>query len=132
MNLQPLIAAPAVIQAHAAAAVLALVLGIAQFTLRRGSPLHRHIGRSWVALMAITAISSLFIHELRVWGDWSPIHVLSLITLVTLVQAVRAVRAGDIRAHRAGMISLFVFALIGAGAFTLVPGRLLHAVFIGG
>ncbi|WP_018717040.1 DUF2306 domain-containing protein [Arhodomonas aquaeolei] len=132
MHLQPLLAAPAVIQVHVAAAVLALALGIAQFTLRRGGTRHRRVGRIWVALMAVTAISSLFIHELRVWGDWSPIHVLSLVTLATLVQAVRAVRAGHVRAHRAAMVSLFAFALIGAGAFTLVPGRLLHAVFIAG
>ncbi|MCS4504332.1 hypothetical protein KBTX_01882 [wastewater metagenome] len=132
MHLQPLLHASVVIQVHVAAAVLALALGIIQFGLRRGGTLHRRVGRSWVALMALTAVSSLFIHELRVWGDWSPIHVLSLVTLATLVHAVRAVRAGHVRAHRAGMISLFVFALIGAGAFTLVPGRLLHTVFIAG
>ncbi|GAB3670954.1 DUF2306 domain-containing protein [Salinisphaera aquimarina] len=129
--LQPLLAASWVIQLHLLAAVLALGLGLAQFSLERGSPLHRRSGWLWVGLMTITAGSSLFIHEIRMIGIWSPIHLLSLFTLAMLVLAVRAARRHDVRVHRRTMISLFVFALIGAGAFAFMPGRLLHQVAFG-
>ena len=36
-----------------------------------------------------------------------------------------------VQAHRAIMINLFIFALVLTGAFTLLPGRVMHAVFFG-
>jgi uncharacterized membrane protein len=131
MTLEPLLQASLSIQVHAAAALLALGLGIGQFALKRGSVPHRLVGWGWVALMAATAGSSLFIHELRLVGPWSPIHLLSVYTLVMLAVAVHAARTGALRRHRNTMISLFVFALLGAGAFTLLPGRIMHAVLFG-
>jgi uncharacterized membrane protein len=35
-------------------------------------------------------------------------------------------------AHRNSMIQLYVLALLLTGAFTLVPGRTMHAVIFGG
>ena len=132
MNLQPLLASSPAIQVHTVAALSALLLGVGQFLLPRGSRAHRGSGWVWVGLMAITAGSSFFIHVGQVVGIWSPIHLLSLFTLVMLVVAVRAARRHDIKAHRQTMVSLFVFALLGAGAFTLLPGRLMHATVFGG
>lgn len=131
MNPSPLFATSAAIQIHVYAALLALVIGLAQFALRRGSPWHRRFGWGWITLMVATAVSSFFIHEIRLVGLWSPIHLLSLYTLVMLVLAVRALRRGKPREHGTIMASLFVFALIGAGAFTLLPGRLMHVVIFG-
>lgn len=37
----------------------------------------------------------------------------------------------DIRAHRWTMISIFTGALVIAGLFTFVPGRIMHAVLFG-
>ena len=51
---------------------------------------------------------------------------MSLLTLVTLVRAIQAIRTGQVVAHRASMISLYVSLLI-AGAFTLMPTRILGA-----
>ncbi|WP_259989945.1 hypothetical protein [Sulfitobacter sp. S190] len=47
---------------------------------------------------------------------------------MSLVQAVRAARRGDIVQHRA----IYLYALVITGAFTLLPGRTMHAVFFGG
>ncbi len=131
MTLDPLLSAPPAIQVHVLAALLALGLGFGQFTLKRGSAPHRLVGWTWVLLMAVTAGSSFFIREIRLVGPWSPIHLLSIYTLVMLAVAVYAARTHKVRTHRYTMISLFVFALIGAGAFTLLPGRLMHAVVFG-
>lgn len=131
MNLDPLLGSSLAIQLHALAAVLAFVVGIGQFLLPRGSRVHRAVGWGWIGLMAVTAGSSFFIHVGRIVGIWSPIHLLSIFTLYMLVVAVRAARRGDIIAHRNAMISLFAFALVGAGAFTLLPGRLMHATLFG-
>ena len=131
MTLEPLLAASPAIQIHTAPALAAQALRTLQVTRSKGSGAHKRMGWLWVALMAVVALSSFGIHELRLWGPWSPIHLLSVITLVGLWGAVRAVRQGRISDHRRIMMKLFWLALIGAGAFTLVPGRLLHQVLFG-
>ena len=131
MTLAPLLGAPAAIQVHAFAAVTAFVLGLVQLTLPKGTFPHRTLGWIWVLLMLVVALSSLLIHQLRLWGLWSPIHLLSIFTLVTLPLAVNHARRGRIGSHRWVMLSLFVGGLVVAGAFTFVPGRIMHAVVFG-
>jgi uncharacterized membrane protein len=48
-----------------------------------------------------------------------------------LVVAVVAARSHHVRAHKITMMSIFAGALIIAGLFTLVPGRLMHTVLFG-
>ncbi len=128
LTLAPLLAASPAIQIHVLVAAGAFALGAGQLLLTKGTPLHRRLGWVWVVLMALVAGSSFFIHQLRMWGGWSPIHLLSLATLAGLWRATVAVRRGDVRTHARIMVALFLFALVGAGAFTLLPGRLLHVV----
>ena len=132
MSLAPLVAAGPLIAAHAAAALAALLLGLAQLVRRKGTPSHRALGWLWVALMAFIAAGSFAIHTIRQFGPLSWIHGLSAFTLVMLAVGIAHARAGRIEAHRWTMISLFVGALIVAGAFTLVPGRVMHHVVFGG
>jgi uncharacterized membrane protein len=91
--------------------------------------LHRVLGWTWVGLMLVVALSSFWIHELRLWGPWSPIHLLSILTLSTVPLAVLAARRHRVRAHRNAMITIFLGALVIAGLFTFLPGRLMYAVF---
>lgn len=132
MTLQPLFHSSPAIQIHVAAALLALCLGVLQFFLRRGSTSHRSVGWLWIASMALVAFSSFLIHEVRLVGLWSPIHILSVAVLIWLWVSIRAARAGNYRKHGIIMGSLFCFALIGAGSFTLLPGRIMHGVVFGG
>lgn len=131
MTLAPLLAAPAVIQLHAAAALAALGLGLAQFALAKGTRLHRVVGWLWVGLMAAVALSSFGITGVHAIGHWSWIHLLSAYTLFALAMAVREARRGRIRAHKGWMISLFLGALVITGGFTLLPGRIMGAVVFG-
>ena len=131
MTLQPLLAASPVIQVHAFLAFGAIALGAVQMAAPTGTLPHRAIGWVWVVLMMTIAASSIFIHEIRLWGVWSPIHLLSLLVLVSVPVAVIRARRHDVRGHRIAMTSLFVFALIVAGAFTFAPGRIMHKVLFG-
>jgi len=45
--------------------------------------------------------------------------------------AVLHARRHRIKQHRVAMISIFVGALVIAGVFTFVPGRIMHAVAFG-
>src|SRR5258708_963460 len=54
-----------------------------------------------------------------------------LVTLAMLPLAVLRARQHDLRRHQRAMTGLFVGALVIAGVFTLLPGRITHAVFFG-
>ncbi len=126
-----LLQAPWIIQLHTYCALLSILIGAAQFMRKKGGSSHRLLGRTWVGLMAIVALSSFAIFEIRLFGPFSPIHLLSLLTLGTLVVAIQAARAGNIQRHKQALASLYGFGLVLAGAFTLVPGRILHQVLFG-
>jgi uncharacterized membrane protein len=128
MSLEPLLAASLPIKLHAFSAMSAFVLGLVQFASPKGTLPHRTVGWIWVVLMLLVAGSSFWIHEIKLWGSWSPIHFLSIFTLTTLPLAVYAAHKHRVSTHRRAMISLFVGALVVAGVFTLVPGRIMHAV----
>ena len=122
---------PQPIPLHALAAMVAIILGGIQLAMKKGGALHRLLGRLWVGLMAVVAGSSFFIHEIKLWGLYSPIHVLSLWTLFSLGLAIYFVRVGKIKRHQQVMIALYGFALILTGFFTLLPGRVMHQVVFG-
>ncbi|RAZ74425.1 DUF2306 domain-containing protein [Mesorhizobium atlanticum] len=131
MSLGPLLSAPPPIPWHAFAAFAALAIGGAQLALPKGTMRHRALGYTWVALMLVIAISSFWIQQIRLIGPFSPIHLLSILVLVTVPLAVWHARNHRVAKHRKVMISLYFFALIGAGVFTLLPGRIMHAVVFG-
>ena len=116
---------------HAFAAMAAFGLGVIQLAAPKGTLPHRTIGWIWVGLMAIVAVSSFWIHPLRLGGSWSSLHLPSIFTLVMLPLGVWRAHHHQVADHRRIMISLFCGALIVAGLFTLVPGRIMHAVVFG-
>ena len=122
---------PFPIPLHAIAALIAIVLGGVQFALPKGNFTHKTLGRAWVGLMLIIAISSSFIHEIKLWGQYSPIHLLSLLTLFALWRGVSYARAGRIKSHQRMMVMLYGLALILTGLFTLLLGRVMHQVVFG-
>jgi len=131
MSLQPLLQANFAIRLHVVAATAAFVLGLTQFALPKGTMRHRIAGWTWVTLMVVVSVTAFFIHELRVLGPWSPIHLLAIFTLVMLPLAVMHARAHRVPGHKRAMISIFLGALVVAGLFTLLPGRIINAVVFG-
>jgi uncharacterized membrane protein len=131
MSLAPLLNAAPAISLHAFAAMAAFALGAVQLAAPKGTLPHRTLGWIWVTVMVAVAASSFWIHQIRLVGPWSPIHLLSIFTLVMLPLAVWKAHRHDVAAHRRIMISLFLGALVIAGLFTLLPGRIMHAVVFG-
>ena len=131
MTLAPLLSASPAIKLHAFAAMAAVILGVGQLSAPRGTLPHRTIGWGWVVLMLVISISGFWIHELRFWGPWSPIHLLAIFTLAMLPIGVLHARRHHVAKHRFFMVSIFCGALVVAGLFTFVPGRIMHAVIVG-
>src|SRR5262245_12830023 len=100
MTLAPLTNAPLAIQLHAYAAMAAFALGLAQLAGVKGTTRHRALGYTWVALMLVVAISAFWIHELRILGPWSPIHLLAILTLAMLPLGVYRARTHNVQAHK--------------------------------
>jgi uncharacterized membrane protein len=131
MSLAPLLDAAPAIPLHAFAATAAFALGLVQFAAPKGTLPHRTLGWIWVLLMVAVAISSFWIHQIRLLGPFSPIHLLSIFTLIMVPLAVWRAHTQRVADHRRIMIITFVGALVIAGLFTLLPGRIMHAVVFG-
>ena len=105
---------------HLASVLPALVLGLALLFRRKGDVVHRLLGRIWMALMITTALASFWIRGPE--GSLSGIHLFSIGTLIAVPMAWWRIRAGDVRAHRQILVSLYLGLLV-AGAFALAPDR---------
>ncbi|HWA38616.1 MAG TPA: DUF2306 domain-containing protein [Burkholderiales bacterium] len=115
-----------IIGIHLSAALASLALGPALLFLRKGTPLHKGLGRAWAALMLLTAISSFWILKN---GQFSWIHILSVVVLANLACAVYFIRRGHVRAHMKFMVGNYL-GLVAAGVGAVAaPGRTLHFFF---
>ena len=116
---------------HAIAAILAIILGGVQLYMNKGSVTHKLLGYIWVGLMLIVSVSSFFIHEIKLWNIYSPIHLLSAWTIFSLGLAIYYVRISNIKRHKQVMIMIYGFALVLTGFFTFMPGRVMHQIVFG-
>jgi uncharacterized membrane protein len=115
---------------HLFAALSAAAIGPfalwARLSRRQRPKLHRALGYAWVTLMIISAVSAIFIHShFPQWWRFSWIHLLIPVTLFGLFGAFWFLAKGNIRGHRKAMLGLYFGACLGAGVFTLMPGRFL-------
>lgn len=119
---------------HLATVVPAFFIGGLQFLRRKGTPAHKLFGKIYMALMLATALITLtmpakvgpqFLHHFGV------IHVFSLVALINIPIAYFTARYGNLRAHRAAMISLYVGGILIAGTLAFLPGRMLHKWLFG-
>ena len=109
---------------HLAAVVPAIAIGVVQLAARKGTRPHKLLGWVWVLSMAVVAISSFWIFEIRKGTGFSVIHLLSAWTLISLACAVWFIRRGNVRAHKGFMLGTLL-GLAGAGLGALAPGRFL-------
>lgn len=120
-----------VIAIHMAAALAALAIGPLALWARRSRAqrprLHRAAGYAWVTLMVMVAVSAVFIS-----GDKGPrlagfglIHLLVPITLGFIALSFHFLVRGNVMAHRRIMQGTYIGSCLVAGAFTLLPNRLL-------
>jgi uncharacterized membrane protein len=135
MSLAPLLAAPFAVKLHVVTVVPAFLLGTwLIFVSRKGARYHRAIGYVYLGLMTITSIAALFVRTIMPNGPFlgfSPIHLFIPLTLSGVVGALYYARRHNIRAHRRSMLGVYIGGLLIAGSFTLLPGRIMYAVFFG-
>lgn len=133
-NLDPVWTTTLPIKIHLVTVLPAFAIGTYQiFVSHKGSPFHRMIGYLYLILMSITAVTTLFIHQVNPAGPFgfSLIHLFVPLTLFGVVGAISGARTHNIARHRRSMIGLYVGGLLIAGALTFAPGRLMHQVFFG-
>jgi uncharacterized membrane protein len=132
MNFTALQETSIAIKIHLAAAILAILLFLIICFVRRGSSVHKLMGRMWVTIITITAVSSFWISEINHFMGFSAIHLLSIFTLINCYLGVAAIRRGNLHAHRSAMRGIAIGGLLVAGSLSFLPGRVLYHVFLVG
>lgn len=115
--------------AHLATILPAFAIGTYMLIRRKGTPLHRLLGKIYMVLMLVTATITLFMPAavgFRLLNHFGFIHLFSVLTLTSVPLAYFAAKRHDIPSHRRNMIGLYVGGLIIAGGFAFMPGRLLN------
>ena len=135
MDLAPILNAPFAVKLHLVTVVPAFLIGTwLIFFSYKGAPVHRALGVVYLTLMTVTAITTLFVHQIMPNSPFfglSPVHLLVPLTLFAVISALWAARRHDIAGHRTAMVSLYIGGMLIAGSLTLLPGRILHRVFFG-
>lgn len=114
---------------HVTTVIPCVPLGLYLLIAPKGTPRHKQLGKLWVAMMVITATSTLFIHDgMRL--SW--IHIFVPITYRAAWLIISKARKGDIAGHRKEIVGLYLGALMipGVVAFVL-PGRLMNVMLFG-
>jgi len=126
-----------IIYIHAFFALTAVPLGLYIFLTRKGTTKHKLFGRIWVAWLLTISLTAIFIQEITP-GEYSFIHLLIPLTIGSLIYSIWSIKKFKKtklkkykKSHMSSMIGVYVGALILAGAFTLLPGRLFYEVLFG-
>ena len=113
------------------------------YSKKKGTNQHRRIGRVWVSCLLIVSVTALFITSPMTDTVFNPrfyswIHLLIPFTvgnLIYLIWNIRQFKKTRLEKHKnahiRSMIGVYVGALLVAGAFTLMPGRMFHEIIFG-
>ena len=112
----------AALAVHLATVNPAIPLGAYVLLARKGGPLHKALGKIWLALMFTTAVATLFVRNVND-GAFSWIHLFTLMTFISVPIVIWTARNGRIEAHRRAVRNFFLGSLVIAGAFAFLPGR---------
>jgi len=117
---------------HLATVVPCFFIGTFLLIIKKGTNIHKVLGRIYMILMMLTAGITLFMPAHigpKFLNHFGWIHSFSLLTIYTVPTAYLAIKNGNIKSHKRKMILLYFGAIIIAGGFTFVPGRYLHELF---
>ncbi len=118
-----------IIMFHVSTVLPCVPLGLYLLLAPKGSAMHKQLGKLWVALMVITALSTLFI---RPGMELTWIHLFVPLTLRASYLIIAKARRGDIKGHRNEIVSLYLGALMIPGIWAfLIEGRLMHTMLFG-
>lgn len=120
--------------AHLITVIPCVFIGAYLLLVKKGTGIHRKLGRIYMILMLITAVITLFMPAAvgpQVLNHFGWIHLFSFLTLWTVPTAYTAIKKGNVKAHKRKMVLLYFGAILIAGGFTFTPGRYLHGLFFG-
>lgn len=114
---------------HVATVLPAIPLGGYLLLARKGTALHKQLGKLWLVLMLVTATSAIFIQSS---GGVSFIHIFVPVTFHAAWKTIATARRGDIKGHKNHLVLTYLTALMipGIAAFAL-PGRLMNVMLLG-
>ena len=119
---------------HLCTVVPAFLIGTYILLNRKGTPLHRALGKTFMLLMLSTSAIVLFMParlSSTVFGHFGVNHLFVVPVAYFVPSAYLAARRGDIRTHKANILGVYIGAIILAGALAFRPGRLLHSWIFG-
>lgn len=119
---------------HLITVVPCVFLGAYVLLAKKGTGIHRFLGKIYMVLMLITALITLFMPAMvgpQILNHFGWIHLFSFLTIWTVPTAYTAIRKGNVRAHKRKMVLLYFGAILIAGGFTFAPGRYLNELFFG-
>jgi len=126
-----------ILSLHALPGLLALILGSIVLLSKKGTKTHKRRGYIWLGLMLLLSLTAVFIQEINP-GSYSLIHLLIPWTIFSIIFGIYAIKKFNVtknkvwrNLHQWTMIGLFFGALVIAGAFTLMPGRMLNEIMFG-
>ena len=120
--------------AHLATIVPAFIIASYLLVTRKGTKTHRLLGKVYMLLMLMTACIALFMSAEvgpTLLNHFGVIHLFCLLVFYSVSSAYLSIKKGNIKKHKSSMVGLYVGGLLIAGAFTLMPGRLLHGWIFG-
>lgn len=115
---------------HLATVVPAFFIGTFLLLRRKGTLIHRSLGKVYMLLMLLTAVITLFMTAQvgpTLMNHFGFIHLFSFLVLYSVPAAFFAARNKDLRTHRNNMIGVYFGGILIAGGFAFAPGRLLHS-----
>ena len=112
----------AALATHLITVIPAIPLGTYVILSRKGGARHKLLGKIWLSLMFVTAISTIFIRNVN-HGQFSWIHLFTLLTFIAVPQAIISARQGRIESHKKHVRNFFIGALVVAGLTAFAPGR---------
>lgn len=114
---------------HVAAVLPTIPLGGWLLLAKKGTPMHKQLGKVWLVLMLLTATTAIFI---QTSGSFSWIHLFVPLTFHAAWKVMATARAGNITAHKNHLVRTYLLALMipGLAAFAL-PGRMMNVMLMG-
>jgi len=114
---------------HVTAVLPTIPLGGWLLLAKKGTPMHKQLGKVWLALMLLTATTAIFI---QTNGSFGWIHLFVPLTFHAAWKVMSTARAGNIKAHKNHLVRTYLMALMipGIAAFA-APGRLMNVMLLG-
>lgn len=114
---------------HLMTVVPAFFLGTFLLARRKGTPVHKSLGKVYLGLMMVTGCITLLMPAQvgpRLFNHFGFIRSFSVLALYSAPTAILAIRKGNLKAHRSRMIGLYIGGILIAGGFAFAPGRMLN------